>query len=88
MARQCTHSQNFKSIAGLTLIGLGLNGTACQLSHFLCVIAREMLAILTLIFLAAWQTSLAFTFDHYQLLECVSQWISFWRLILTLARVV
>ncbi len=88
MERQHIRSQNLKSIAGVALAGLGLNGAACQLSHFFCGIAREALGILPSVVLAAWQASQAFAVDCHRVLECLSQLVSFWPLILTMARVV
>ena len=46
MARQPTTPQSLKSIIGVALIGLGLNGAACPVSHLLSAIVGKVMGIL------------------------------------------
>ena len=81
MASQHTTPQGLKSIIGLALVGLGLNGAACPVSHLLSAIVGKALGILPSVVLAAWQASQAFALDHQRLLDFLSQSVSFWTLI-------
>lgn len=85
MTRQL-RSQSYKSIVEVALAGLGLDGAACQVSHFFCTIAREALGGLPSVVLAVWQASSACVFDHHWLLGCLlRKLVSFWPLIHTMA---
>ena len=87
MASQHTNPQSLKSIVGVALVGLGLNGAACPASHLLSAIIGKALGILPSVVLGAWQASQAFAMDHQRLLDFLSQSVSFWTLIDTLGKV-
>jgi hypothetical protein len=86
MASQFTHSQHLISIGGITPAGLGLDAAASEVSHLGCLVARAALKILPSLILAAWQTSQTFAFDHPQLLERLSQLLSLWPVVVSLAK--
>ncbi|HEY1467443.1 MAG TPA: hypothetical protein VGF61_00260 [Candidatus Acidoferrum sp.] len=87
MTSEQTTPQSLKSIIGVALIGLGLNGAACPVSHLLSAIAGKALGILPSLVLAAWQASQAFALDHQRLLDLLSQSVSFWALIDSVTKV-
>ena len=87
MTSQHTSPRTLKSILGVALVGLGLNGAACPVSDLLNVIVGKALGILPSLVLAAWQGSQAFALDHQGLLDFLSQSVSFWTLIDTLGKV-
>jgi hypothetical protein len=87
MTSQHTSPRSLKSILGVALVGLGLNGAACPVSDLLNVIVGKALGILPSLVLAAWQGSQAFALDHQGLLDFLSQSVSFWTLIDTLSKV-
>jgi hypothetical protein len=87
MTSQHTSPRSLKSILGVALVGLGLNGAACPVSDLLNVIGGKALGILPSLVLAAWQGSQAFALDHQGLLDFLSQSVSFWTLIDTLGKV-
>jgi len=87
MTSQHSTPQSLKSILGVALVGLGLNGAACPLSDLLNVIVGKALGILPSLLLAAWQGSQALALDHQRLLDFLSQSVSFWTLIDTLGKV-
>jgi len=74
MASQQTTPQSLKSIVGVVLVELGLNGAACPLSHLLSAIVGKALGIVPSVILAAWQ---AFALDRQRLLDFLSQPVSF-----------
>jgi hypothetical protein len=82
-----TTPQSLKSIIGVALIGLGLNGAACPVSHLLSAIVGKALGILPSVVLATWQASQAFALDHQRLLDFLSQSVSFWTLIDSVTKV-
>jgi hypothetical protein len=84
MASQLTYSQHLISIGEITLAGLGT--AASQVSHLGCLVARAALKMLPSLVLAAWQTSETFAFDHPRLLECLSQLLSLWPVVVSLAK--
>jgi hypothetical protein len=86
MASQLTYSQHLISIGEITLAGLGLDTAASQVSHLGCLVARAALKMLPSLVLAAWQTSQTFAFDHPRLLECLSQLLSLWPVVVSLAK--
>ena len=89
MARQRTPYQHLQSIAGVTVVTLGLDGAACPLGHFYCAIARKALGLLPSVILAALQAWPAGAFDNHRLLECLLQMlVSFWPVILCVVRAV
>lgn len=87
MTSQHSTPQSLKSILGVALVGLGLNGAACPLSDLLNAIVGKALGILPSLLLAAWQGSQALALDHQRLLDFLSQSVSFWTLIDTLRKV-
>jgi hypothetical protein len=87
MARQHTTPQSLKSILGVALVGLGLNGAACPVSHLLSAIIGKALGILPSVVLAALQASQAFALDHQRLWDILSQSVSFWALIDSVTKV-
>jgi hypothetical protein len=87
MTSQQTTPQSLKSILGVALVGLELNGGACPVSHLLSAIAGKALGILPSVVLAAWQASQAFALDHQRLLDFLSQSVSFWALIDSVTKV-
>jgi hypothetical protein len=88
MTRQHARSQSLKSIAGATIVWLGIfvlfggpDRAVTQLSNLLCGTVREGLGVLLSIALAAWQATPAYGFDHQRLLGCLLQVLhSFWLL--------
>jgi hypothetical protein len=84
MASQLTYSQHLISIGEITPAGLGT--AASQVSHLGCLVARAALKMLPSLVLAAWQTSETFAFDHPRLLECLSQLLSLWPVVVSLAK--
>jgi hypothetical protein len=87
MASQHTTPQSLKSILGVALVGLGLNGAACPVSHLLSAIVGKALEILPSVVLAAWQASQSFALDHQRLLDFLSQSVSFWAVIDSVTKV-
>ena len=87
MTSQHTTPQSLKSIIGVALVGLGLNGAACPASHLLSAIVGKALGILPSVVLAAWQASQSFALDHQRLLDFLSQSVSFWVLIDSVTKV-
>jgi hypothetical protein len=87
MASQHTTPQSLKSIIGVALIGLGLNGAACPVSHLLSAIVGKLMGILPTVVLAAWQASETFALGHQRLLDFLSQSVSFWALIDSVTKV-
>jgi hypothetical protein len=87
MASQHTNPQSLKSIVGVALVGLGLNGAACPASHLLSAIIGKALGILPSVVLGAWQASQAFAMDHQRLLDFLSQSVSFWTLVDSVTKV-
>ena len=87
MTSQHSTPQSLKSILGVALVGLGLNGAACPLSDLLNAIVGKALGILPSLVLAAWQGSQALALDHQRFLDFLSQSVSFWTLIDTLRKV-
>jgi hypothetical protein len=87
MTNQQTTPQSLKSILGVALVGLGLNGGACPASHLLSAIVGKALGILPSVVLAAWQASQAFALDHQRLLDFLSQSVSFWAFIDSVTKV-
>jgi hypothetical protein len=87
MASQHTTPQSLKSILGVALVGLGLNGAACPVSHLLSAIVGKALEILPSVVLAAWQASQSFALDHQRLLDFLSQSVSFWAFIDSVTKV-
>jgi hypothetical protein len=87
MTSQHTTPQSLKSIIGVALVGLGLNGAACPVSHLLSAIVGKALRILPSVVLAAWQASQSFALDHQRLLDFLSQSVSFWALIDSVTKV-
>ncbi len=87
MTNQQTTPQSLKSILGVALMGLGLNGAACPVSHLLSAIVGKALGILPSVVLAAWQASQAFALDHQRLLDFLSQSVSFWALLDSVTKV-
>jgi hypothetical protein len=87
MTSQQTTPQSLKSILGVALVGFGLNGGACPVSHLLCAIVGKALGILPSVVLAAWQATQAFALDHQRLLDFLSQSVSFWALIDSVTKV-
>jgi len=71
----------------MALVGLGLDGAACPVSHLLSAIAGKALGILPSVVLAAWQASQSFALDHQRLLDFLSQSVSFWALIDSVTKV-
>jgi hypothetical protein len=87
MASQHTNPQSLKSIVGVALVGLGLNGAACPAIHLLSAIIGKALGILPSVVLGAWQASQAFAMDHQRLLDFLSQSVSFWTLVDSVTKV-
>ena len=87
MTSQHTTPQSLESILGMALVGLGLDGAACPVSHLLSAIAGKALGILPSVVLAAWQASQSFALDHQRLLDFLSQSVSFWALIDSVTKV-
>jgi hypothetical protein len=87
MTSQHTTPQSLESILGIALVGLGLDGAACPVSHLLSAIAGKALGILPSVVLAAWQASQSFALDHQRLLDFLSQSVSFWALIDSVTKV-
>jgi hypothetical protein len=87
MASQHTNPQSLKSIVGVALVGLGLNGAACPASRLLSAIIGKALGILPSVVLGAWQASQAFAMDHQRLLDFLSQSVSFWTLVDSVTKV-
>ena len=87
MASQQTNPQSLQSIVGIALVGLGLNGAACPVSHLLSAIVGKAMGILPSVILAAWQASQAFAMDHQRLLDFLSQSVSFWAFVDSLTKV-
>jgi hypothetical protein len=87
MTSQHTTPQSLESILGIALVGLGLDGAACPVSHLLSAIAGKALGILPSVVLAAWQASQSFALDHQRLLDFLSQSVSFWALIDSMTKV-
>jgi hypothetical protein len=87
MASQHTNPQSLKSIVGIALVGLGLNGAACPASHLLSAIVGKALGILPSVVLGVWQASQAFALNHPRLLDFLSQSVSFWALVESVSKV-
>ena len=87
MASQHTTPQSLKSTLGVALVGLGLNGAACPVSHLLSAIVGKAFGILPSVVLAAWQASQSFALDHQRLLDFLSQSVSFWAFIDSVTKV-
>ena len=87
MTSQHTNPQSLQSIVGIALVGLGLNGAACPVSHLLSAIMGKALGILPSVVLGAWQASQAFALDHPRLLDFLSQSVSFWTLVDSVTKV-
>jgi len=87
MTTQHTTPQSLKSIVGVALVGLGLNGVACPVSHLLSAMVGKALGILPSVILAVCQASQTFALDHQRLLDFLSQSVSFWALIDSLTKV-
>ena len=86
MASQLTYSQHLTSIGEITLAAPGMHAPASQVSHLGCLVARVALKMLPSLILAAWQASQTFAFDHPRLLECLSQLLAFWPVVVSLAK--
>jgi hypothetical protein len=87
MTSQHTNPQSLQSIVGIALVGSGLNGAACPVSHLLSAIVGKAMGILPSVILAAWQASQAFAMDHQRLLDFLSQSVSFWAFVDSLTKV-
>lgn len=81
MTSQQTTPQSLKSIVGVWLVDLAMNGATCPVSHLLSAIAGKALGILPSVVLAAWQASQSFALDHQRLLDFLAQSVSFCALI-------
>ncbi|MBZ5652251.1 MAG: hypothetical protein LAO18_17415 [Acidobacteriia bacterium] len=90
MARQHRISESLKSIAGGTLVGVGLHmwfgnlhGVASQLTHALGTPAGDTLGLLPSVILATAQAGRVYTSDHQGFfLELLRMLLSFWPLLL------
>jgi hypothetical protein len=87
MTSQHTTPQSLKSIVGVALVGLGLNGVACPVSHLLSAMVGKALGILPSVILAVCQASQTFALDHQRLLDFLSQSVSFWAILDSLTKV-
>jgi hypothetical protein len=87
MTSQNTTPQSLKSIQGVALVGLGLNGVACPVSHLLSAIVGKALGILPSVILAVCQASQTFALDHQRLLDFLSQSVSFWAIVDSVTKV-
>lgn len=87
MTSQHTTDQGLKSVARVALVGLGLNGATCPLSHLVSALLSKALGILPSVLLVAWQEALASAVVHPWLLELLSHWVTLWSLLDTLGRV-
>ena len=81
MTSQQTNPQSLQSIVRMALVGLGLNGAVCPVSHLLSAIMGKAVGIVPSVVLAAWQASQTFALDHPRLLDFLSQSVSFWTLV-------
>jgi hypothetical protein len=87
MTTQHTTPQSLKSIVGVALVGLGLNGVACPVSHLLSAMVGKALGILPSVILAVCQASQTFALEHQRLLDFLSQSVSFWAILDSLTKV-
>ena len=88
MERQRTHSQSFKPMAGMALVGLGIFaafgnlGWAVLLRNCLCTPAGDALRILPGLVLTACQAVQSCALDHHGLLGWLLQMlVSLWPLL-------
>jgi hypothetical protein len=93
MAARKAASQSLKSIAGATLLALGLvllfanlDGVAASLTSFSGISAHEALGVLPTLGLAALHAAQAYAFDQDGLISgFMKNLVSFWPMILILA---
>jgi len=93
MARQYTSSERFRSIAGGSLVGLGLHnlfgnldGAAAQLRHLLGNGSSERLGALPSVILATSQAAQVYAMDHQGfVLGLLRISVSFWPVLLVIA---
>jgi hypothetical protein len=81
--------QSLRSVAGVVLVGLGLEGTTLSLGHFCRTVLREAPGVLLWIILAFLQASQVFSLEPCRLAEYLMEGLkAFLRFLLFLSGMV